>query len=626
MTNNLSTTKQAIAALTVGSLCVFPAQAKEAQATEKPNVVWFLMEDLSPEYLRLFTNGQSGAYTPNTSSLAEDGVVFTRAYSNAPVSSAARTTLITGCYAPRFGGALHRKIQEKPMPEGLHMFPYYLRQQGYYTSNCTKTDYNVVLDKEAWDNIKSKVGDWRNRPDKSKPFFFMRSTGVTHESSLHFPLEAMRNKPTRNHPDNTFIHPYLPQTDLMRYTYATIYDRIGDADAELGKLIQMLKDDGEWDNTIVFMFGDNGGVLPGTKGYTTNIGLHVPLVVRVPEKWQNKVNIPMNSRCSMPVSFMDFGPTLIHLAGGEVPEQMDGKPFLGEDIPLRDEPVLGYGDRFDELYAFNRVIYKGKYRYERNYQPYHSKSLFAYYRYRQEAFKEWKELYQAGKLDKIQSRFYEPQGAEYLFDLSADPFETANLANKPGYEAITAELRDELRANVIAKRDLGFYPETVILEEAMENPATYGEANSRAIARYANIADWEAMPYASIVGSLKVALTAQDPVERWWALTVCASFGKEAQAMKPMARKLLADKRSYIRTRAMVFLASLGEKFTGKDVKTLLSNSKTGTESLLILNDVVHMVEAGFLPAFAMTVESIPERCTGVDQRVEYLNAMAAKK
>ena len=621
-----STAKKTIAALTVGSLCALPLHAKEAQVTEKPNVVWFLMEDLSPEYLRLFTNGQSGAYTPNTSALAKSGIVFTRAYSNAPVSSAARTTLITGCYAPRFGGSLHRKIQEKPMPKDLHMFPYYLRQQGYYTSNCTKTDYNVELDNEAWDNIKSKIGDWRNRPDKSKPFFFMRSNGLTHESRLHFPLEAMRNKPTRNHPDSTFIHPSHPQTDLMRYTYATIYDRIGEADAELGKIVQMLKEDGELDNTIIFMFGDNGGVLPGTKGYTTNLGLHVPLVVHVPKKWQNKINLPIGSRCSMPVSFMDFGPTLIHLAGAEVPKQMDGKPFLGKNIPERDDVVLGYGDRFDEFYSFNRVLYKGKYRYERNYQPYHSKSLFAFYRYKQEAFKEWKDLYKQGKLNKVQSRFYEPQGTEYLFDLSADPFETVNLANQPGYEDITADMRNELRTRVVEKKDLGFYPETIILEEAMENPASFGEANKQAIARYANIADWEAMPYTSIVGNLKTALTAKDPIERWWALTVCASFGKEAQAMKPIARKLLADKRSYIRARAMVFLAHTGETFTEKDVRNILNNSATGTESLLVLNDIVHMVETELLQPFALTEESIAQRCTGVDERVKYLNALTAQK
>ena len=89
----------------------------------------------------------------------------------------------------------------------------------------------------------------------------------------------------------------------------------------------------------------------------------------------------------------------------------------------RDE-VYGYGDRFDELYAFNRTVRKGRFKYSRNFQPYHSKSLYAFYRYKQAAFREWKELYAKGMLNEIQKRFFEPQGAEELYDLSVDPYET----------------------------------------------------------------------------------------------------------------------------------------------------------------------------------------------------------
>lgn len=137
---------------------------------ERPNIVWFLTEDLSPHYLALFNNGK-GAGNSHVRQMAEHGLIYTNAYSNAPVSSAARTTLITGCYAPRFAGSFHRRLQPLVMPEGLNMFPTYLRQAGYYTCNAQKTDYNVQLDKGAWDEIKGELNTWRNRPDKSKPFF-----------------------------------------------------------------------------------------------------------------------------------------------------------------------------------------------------------------------------------------------------------------------------------------------------------------------------------------------------------------------------------------------------------------------------------------------------------------------
>ena len=119
---------------------------------------------------------EHGAATPHVEALAQNGVVFNQAYCNAPVSSAARSTLITGCYAPRLGLQLHRKIETVALPEGLHMFPAYLRQAGYHTSNAAKTDYNCMLDKNAWDIVAGKIGAWRERPDKNMPFFMCAPT------------------------------------------------------------------------------------------------------------------------------------------------------------------------------------------------------------------------------------------------------------------------------------------------------------------------------------------------------------------------------------------------------------------------------------------------------------------
>ena len=114
---------------------------------ERPNFVWFMAEDVSKHYLSLYNDGKYGADTPNVDKLAGEGIVFENAYCNAPVSSAARSTLITGCYAPRLGISFHRKLEQVPMPEELNMFPAYLRKAGYYTSNAAKTDYNCFLTK-----------------------------------------------------------------------------------------------------------------------------------------------------------------------------------------------------------------------------------------------------------------------------------------------------------------------------------------------------------------------------------------------------------------------------------------------------------------------------------------------
>ena len=393
--------------------CCTTTIAAQEEVKERPNFVWFMAEDVTSYYLKLYNNNEKGVATPHVEKLAKEGIVFNNAYSNAPVSSAARSTLITGCYAPRLGVSFHRKLEQVPMPEGLRMFPSYLREAGYHTSNAAKTDYNCFMDKTAWDVVNGELGEWRNRPNKKTPFFHVRTSMTTHESKLQFKENKVNTVKTKNDPNDVFVHPNHPDTKLFRYTYATFYDRIQDSDNELGELMEMLKADGELDNTFIFYFGDNGGSLPFSKGYTTETGLHVPMVVYVPKKWRERLPIKIGERTNGFVSFMDLGPTLLHLAGISVPEGMDGTPFLGEDISkaqmeAKDE-VYGYGERFDELYAFNRTLRKGNFKYSRNFQPYHSKSLYSLYRYKQAAFREWKKMYNNGKLNKVQSYFFESQ-------------------------------------------------------------------------------------------------------------------------------------------------------------------------------------------------------------------------
>ena len=598
--------------------------AKEAPH-ERPNFVWFMAEDISKHYLSLYNDGKEGVATPNVEKLAAEGIVFNNTYCNAPVSSAARSTLITGCYAPRLGVSFHRKLQKMPMPEGLNMFPSYLRKAGYHTSNATKTDYNCFLDKTAWDVVEGKIGEWRNRPDKRKPFFHVYTNAVTHEGKLQFKKNAVKEVPTHNNPASVTIHPYHPDTELFRYTYATFYDRIQDSDTALGELIEMLKTDGELDNTFVFYFGDNGGSLPGTKGYTTEGGLQVPLVVYVPRKWREFLPVKVGQRVDGFVSFMDLGPTLLHLAGITVPEGIDGTPFLGEDISLkqlndRDE-VYGYGDRFDELYAFNRTVRKGRFKYSRNFQPYHSKSLYALYRYKQAAFREWKELYAKGMLNEIQKRFFEPQGAEELYDLSVDPYETKNLVTVPTYRSTLENLRILLKGKLLEENDLGFYPECVWLEQGSQNPTGFGKKKKDKIKIYSDIADLEMASFKDAKPAISKALNSSDPVERYWGATVCASFGGEAVSLYKELELLTVDTQAFVRSRAIVALSRMGKVNPVPLMKEALQIAGSGAESLLILNDITYLQESNLGVHFNLQESDILQKCSGTDWRLKYLSA-----
>ena len=148
-------------------IIVFSSCEKPLTQQDRPNIVWITSEDNSKHYLRLFD--ANGINTPNIEKLATQGITFTHAFSNAPVCSVARSTLITGCYAPRIGAQFHRKIQIVPMPDSLKMFPAYLREAGYYTTNNSKEDYNLIKGEDVWDES-SKKASWKNGKGIN-PFF-----------------------------------------------------------------------------------------------------------------------------------------------------------------------------------------------------------------------------------------------------------------------------------------------------------------------------------------------------------------------------------------------------------------------------------------------------------------------
>ena len=152
-----------------------------------PNIVWITSEDNSKHYMRLFD--EHGVSTPNIEKLAENGVTFTNAFSNAPVCSAARSTLISGCYGPRLASHYHRHIKQTTMPDGLEMYPAYLKKAGYYTANNAKEDYNITKSDSVWDES-SKKATWKKRA-QGQPFYYVQNIYTTHESQMHFDKQQM---------------------------------------------------------------------------------------------------------------------------------------------------------------------------------------------------------------------------------------------------------------------------------------------------------------------------------------------------------------------------------------------------------------------------------------------------
>ncbi len=596
----------------------------QSQAAERPNVVWVLSEDNSIHYLKHFFKG--GAQAPNIESLAAHGLTFNHAFSNGPVCSVARTTLATACYGPRIGTQFHRKYKQVAMPRGLRMFPAYLRDAGYYTSNNSKTDYNAIPSKDVWDES-SRKATWRKRPDNTQPFFHMQSHGQSHESSLHFNRKTYENEKTITDPSSVQLADYLPDTPLFRYTHARYLDRMSIIDGIVGDTIAKLKEDGVLEDTFIFYFGDHGGVLPRGKGYIYESGLHVPLVVRVPANFKHLVDVETGSRVDGFVSFIDFGPTVLQLAGVDIPSQVDGRPFLGKGISIKEvnarDESFGYADRFDEKYDLIRSIRKGKYQYIRNYQPYLPDGLQNNYRYKMLAFTRWRELFKAGRLSGVQLQFFQAKAVEALYDVQADPHEVNNLAGDPKYADVLADLRSRLQKKVKSLPDLSFYPESYLTERALDDAVRFGQQYKDEIAALVDTADLALLPYAQVRPRLKRALESDHPMIRYWGATACSSFGKEAAELADDVKPLLKDDSLIVRVRAAEFLGLIGRIKPQPVLTNIVNTTPNPVLATEALNSVVWFRDF-FEDRYPVNRADFRPLSKGgdVDDRLNYINGI----
>ncbi|XOV93711.1 MAG: sulfatase [Bacteroidota bacterium] len=625
MTHNHIYPKTARSLIIVTLLLIFTS-CDQQDKRPLPNIVLITSEDNSKHYLSLFD--ENGVPTPNIESLTTNGIIFTRAFSNAPVCSVARSAIISGCYGPRTFSQYHRRLQHVPLPDSLQMFPYYLRKAGYYTTNNSKEDYNFIKGDEVWDES-SRDASWRNR-QAGQPFFHISNFTISHESSLHFSEEDMKNKPTDTPLDAFTIQPNHPKTDIFRYTNAYYRDRIIEMDKKVGEVIDSLKADGLLDDTFIFYYGDHGGVLPGSKGYIYETGLHVPMVVHIPKHYEDLVDLQPGTRNDAFVSFIDLAPTVLNLAGIEVPAAMDGKPFLGKGVTPESlsqrNTTFSYANRMDERYDMVRGVRKENFKYIRNYQPFNVDGSRNNYRYRQLAYREWLMLHDEGKLNEVEDAFFQFKAPEALYDIEKDPFEINNLADDPEYLIKLKEMRSELNDWILGMPDLSFYPEFYLLNNAAENPTLFGQQHKSQISKYLETADLSLQPFESVKSKLIEALQSGDPIQRYWALNAGSSFKEEARSLTEYIEEIGQNDELLInRTMAGMFLAIVDQQSPVSMMKAALYECDDPAEALLMLNSIVLMNSFNYGYDFDLDLENIQpavKKDETVKRRLEYLGLM----
>lgn len=451
---------------------IFLFNCNEKKVDDKPNIVWFVFEDQSPEFFPQY--GKTPMKLPAIESLAEDGVVFKNMHSPSAVCAPSRSAIITGMYPTTIGTHNMRTynaykseagIPNEPtlgipsyspeFPEYIRPFTEYLRKAGYYCTNNSKEDYNFKISDEAWDES-SNQAHWLNN-NGNKPFFSVFNFNVCHESGIW-----NRSKDSILVDKNKIIvPPYFPDNEIIRHDMAVNFSNLIRADRKMSKLIKELKDRGEYDNTYIFFYSDHGGPFPRHKRAIYQSGTKVPLIIKPPK------GVLIDNNKNELLSFIDFAPTILSLTGIEIPSHIQGKAFLGNQKNNSERKLLFTAtDRFDGQIDKIRAVYDGKYKFIKNYNQNIPHALSVEYRMQMPMMKELIRLKEKNKLNNIQnSWFLLPKPNEEFYNVIDDPFEINNLINDPEYLNIINQLRESLYKWREDTNDLGDIPEKELIPD-----------------------------------------------------------------------------------------------------------------------------------------------------------------
>lgn len=459
------------------------------QNFERPNILLLVAEDMSP---RVGVFGDPVALTPRLDALAGEGTRFPNSFATAGVCAPSRAAQITGLHQNVLGAGHMRTSSYSEggyaaVPPGwVKAYPEILRAAGYYTFNWGKTDYQLASrmwaddsPRTIWDaNRMFGATDWTSVPT-DKPFFGMINFHSTHESAL-FPkifwpenlthaivllgnLIGRTTPEAVTDPQQVDLPPFYPETASARATVARQYDNIHLMDQQVGAVLDQLARDGLATSTIVIWTTDHGSGLPGAKRELSDAGIRVPMIIRWPRRFRPAGVEPGQVEERM-VSFVDLAPTILSMAGVPIPEWMVGQIFTGSDAAPPREFVFAARDRIDEFPDRSRAVRSNRYKFIRNWYPDKPAAFDLAFRRGIPLMGEWRQAFEAGTLNKVQAKFFEPRGSEELYDLSVDPWETRNLAKDPRYTDARKEMSGALERWLTTTDDLGMLPETQLVE------------------------------------------------------------------------------------------------------------------------------------------------------------------
>ena len=441
-------------------------------AEERPNILWFVIDDMSANFS---CYGEKTIETPHVNRLAEEGLLFTRAYATSPVCSTFRSSLITGMYQNAIGAHHHRSGRGKhkiKLPEGVTPIPELFQKAGYFTcigsglkeydyrsqpsttKRMGKTDYNFEWNPEIYNSH-----DWADR-ENEQPFFMqvqlhggkLRGASENHNQALEKRIkEQFKLIPTRH--DKITLPPYYPNDPVLIRDWATYLDTVRITDWHVGKVMERLKQEGILEHTLVIFFTDHGISHARGKQFLYDEGTHIPLIIRGP-------NVGKGVKRNDLVEHIDIAAFSLATANIKIPERMEGANILASNHKEK-KVIFAARDRCGETTDQIRSVRSKDFLYIKNFFPGRPHLMPSNYKDSKLIIKRLRELHAKGKTNTLANKllFSPNRPGEELYLYNQDRWQTKNLAENKKYKKTLLELRKNLTQWIIRTGDPG--PETL---------------------------------------------------------------------------------------------------------------------------------------------------------------------
>lgn len=490
-----------------------PADRPIDAAHSKPNIIFAFADDWGREASAYREPDRptisDAVHTPNFDSLAKAGVLFWDAHVSAPSCTPSRTAVLTGRHFFRNGSGsqLHSPWSGKPEDDPVKQLESYhtlLQDAGYHTGVTYKTHVSMHLfggrqnqynkagrkvnqfsqfvmkgtsvdEREArkqqlLDEVRGNMRSFLDAREDGQPFCWYFSPTNVHRVWVWGSAQVMWGI----NPDDLKgkVPPFMPDHEIIRQDLA---DYLGEAmafDAQLGVLIDELKQRGLFENTILVVSGDHGAPgFPRGKTNLVNFGTQVPLVVHWSEGIANPGRIVNN-----PTSTVDLAPTFLQAAGLDVHEQMNGNSLLPI---LKDPNAQGVTDLGNTYVITGRERHKVQAR--EGHLPYPSRAIrtHEYLYIRNFRPERWPQMtppltqglpthgdFDGGPTKRWYAQIQDdPQYADFvdwawglrpaeeLYDLKADPHQMTNLAASPAHQDVKLGLANQLMDELVKYED-----------------------------------------------------------------------------------------------------------------------------------------------------------------------------